>query len=331
MSVKHPQTPINIPPGRLVQGSTTEVETVDRFNNNAPLDKPRKYMGIAVPKTDPTVDHVLGQIYAVGVAGYQSVAPVFAEVQKWLATEKFSWKVEDGDHPDNAGKEGFAGCWIFKFGTTLLDKPACCDANQQPIDPALIKRGYYVDGYATCQINGKMDRTAGVYLNPVGLRLLGPGVEIQSGPSFKTMFGDRAATLPAGAVSPAAATPATPTPGAPIPPPPVTPPGAVPPPPAAAAPAVPAGAVPTVPPVAPPTSPVGAPANASLSNPPAGAVPQPGFSAGVPPAPPPPPPAPPAAPALTPAQIAAQYGVTHYPGHRYDPATNAYVPDAASV
>jgi hypothetical protein len=70
----------------------------------------------------------------------------------------------------------------------------------------------------------------------------------------------------------------------------------------------------------------GAPAAAPPYQP-AAAAPLP-LPAPAPAAPPPPPPPPaPAAPVPLAEQVAAQYGVQHHPGYRYDPVSNSYKPD----
>src|SRR5687767_8719930 len=163
MSAKHPQTPVYISVGRLVQGSVSEVYTKDQQGN--PAKHPYKFMSIAVPKTDPSVRELFQAMITTAWQGYQNVPAVAAEVSAaWnlfqanqfpFVSQRFRWKVEDGDAPDNASKEGMAGCWIIKLKTTLLDRPAVCDNNQNPIDPAAIKRGYYIDCAGSTSINGK--------------------------------------------------------------------------------------------------------------------------------------------------------------------------------
>jgi hypothetical protein len=333
-----PQTPCYIPRGRIVQGSLTELQTTDP--KGKPLDKPRKFFAVAVPKNDPKVNDAIGIAYQVAATGYASMPQVSQHLLDAnrninLATQQFAWKIEDGDAPENRGKEGFAGCWVFKFQTTLLDRPLCGDVNGQQIDPLTVKRGYFVDVYASVSINNNTDHTAGIYFNPTGLRLLDVGPEIHSGPTFTQMFGDKPAVT-SGQAMPAAAPAGVPGVGmpaaAPVGNPGVAGPGVQAGVPSMAAPA----AMPGMPsPGAPAMSAQPAPATASLSNPPAGVVPNQQFGHGIPagtaPAPSPAPAPQPQPAGPTAAQIAAQYGQAHHPGWRYDPVGNKYDPDPTSV
>lgn len=347
MGVSHPKSDIYIGPGRLVQGSLHEVVKKDPQNRDLTPDKYHIFFAVAVKK-DQGSNAVAQQIMMnTAWAGYQNLAGPAGEIRKGMAdpNTKFRWKMEDGDHPDNAKKEGMAGCWIYKFSTNILELPKTCDAQNQPIDRTLIKRGYWVDVKGSTSINGNVDDTAGIYMNPIWVRFLDYGPEILGGQSAEDAFKGMppavgigtgapvAAGQPGGALPPApAAAPQIAPPAPPAGAAAGVPPGQVPP--TVAAPAVPGGTMPMPPAASTPAPSV--PANASLTNPPAGVTPQPGFAAGPAPAPvPPAPPAPPAPsvaqPVFTAAQIAAHYNVTHYPGHRYNPTTNAYDPDPTSV
>jgi hypothetical protein len=369
-----PSYDFGLPPGRFIAGSLTEKQTKDMHGK--PRDHPTIWFAVAVPKTAPGVDQVLAIIYNCGLNDYrQAPANVQAQIKLWLGATAFAWKIHDGDTAEKwKNREGANGCWIFSFGTTFDIR--CCDQNSVQMDPALIGLGDYIDVFASCSINGNTDGTAGVYLNPKGVRFVGYGQRITVGPSFQEMFANRPVQLPPGAsATPVAAGPAGgmtsapgtlpppagyPTPGQPAqhaapqapahngqmsPPPsasyppaagqPVmhTPPGGGvpgaspsspqpgfaqhPTPPGASVPGVPAGATPA--PAAPGTGQPGSQQTAYPSN----VQPHNGFVNG--PAAPPAPPPPAAQP--TPEQIAAQYGVPHYAGYRYNPQTNTY--DAA--
>lgn len=340
MANAHPKNDIYIGRGRLVQGHLSEPQTKDHQQRDKPREKWNIFFAVAVPKADPSNAVAQQTMMNTAWAGYQNVANVAAEIRKGMMdpNAKFSWKIEDGDAPANANKEGFAGCWIYKFSTTILDLPKTCDRNNQPMDKALIKRGYWVDVKGTTAINGNTDDTASIYMNPVWVRFLDVDQEILGGQSAEEAFAgmppvSTGAPIPAPA-SPPGGTQITPPPAAtPAPPPPAVAHHGVPSvaytPPTAGAPAAPAAPV-SPPPVHVPAVP--SPATASLTSPPPGVTPQPGFANGpATPAPVTPPPAPVAPVQLTAAQIAAQYGVQHYPGHRYDPTAHAYVPDPTSV
>lgn len=290
MAAKGNNTPFFLPPGRVVQGSLYDLQTKDQ--QGRPRDKPTIFFAVAVPKTDPGVAEVLSIINTTAWEHYKNIPHIAEQLKLGLGAVNFAWKVEDGDAVKNNGREGFAGCWVFRFSTSIYPVKTG-DSNGNPIDPAMIKRGYYVDVVGNCAANELTDKNAGVYLNPNGVRLLGYGQEIQDGPTVGQMFANRPAALPAGAsalpVAPAnpggAPAPIAGTPGAPPP----------------------LGGTPAAP------------------QPPAG----PGFAGGV--TPPPPMMVAPPAPAQTAEQIsaalAAQLGVQHYPGHRIRPDRSAYDPD----
>lgn len=337
----HPQTPFRLPPGRMVSGDLHTLQTTVFGKPQEKKEKPNKFFAVAIDKNMPQIagephfNEAWQIIYSTAITGYMNVPNVRQQIEQGLAAAKFAWKIEDGDAPDNAGKEGFAGCWIVKFSTTLLEKPSVCDMNNNPVDPASIKRGWYIEVHGSVGINGNTDHTAGVYLNPNGVRLAGYGKEIVSGLSPEQMFGSSPARLAAGAsatpLTPAGAMPGSaplttaPMQQAALPAPSVMPagnPGL----PGASGPAalptatptlsVPAGAAPL-------TAPLLAPATASLSNPPA-VTPNPAV---LQPAP---------APTPTPVkslaqQIAEANGQVHHPGWRYIPEQNQYVQDPTST
>lgn len=322
---------ITLPAGRIVAGSPTNKQT--EYQGKV-KEKPTWFFAVAVPKTDPSINAILQQIMQFAWNAYQGHAGVQQAMQIGLAAEKFAWKIDDGDDTENRQKEGRAGHWIFKFSTTL-GSPPCFDPNGQPMDPALIKCGHWVQVAANIDINEQTDHTAGIYVNPTGVSFVGYAPEIRSGPSYEQMFGTpgQPRQLPPGV----SATPVGAAPG-------VT-----------SAPAAPGGGFGAAPPAggAPgfgaPAAPQPPAPNAPgfHGTPPAPNAPTgPGFATGAPfgvgapGAPGQPGPAAPgaalggapllpstASPSEVSAQIAAQHGVQHYPGHRYNKQTNAYEPD----
>lgn len=281
-----------LPPGRMVGGSMHELQTKDQQGRDR--EKPGLYFAVAVPKTEPTIAGILQTISQVAWQHYQNVASIADQLKQGLSAPNFAWKVEDGDAPKHAGREGYAGCWVFRFSTSIIPIKTG-DSQDNPIDPTTIKCGFYIDVLGSCAVNGLTDKNAGVYLNPNGVRLLGYGKEIQIGPSIAQMFANRQASLPPGA----SALPVTsgPPAGAPAP---------INQPPAGGAPAL------------------GGPGFAAGVTPP----PAPGAL------PPPPPPGVLAATPVTvemiqaeSAQLATAAGVQHYPGHRIKPDRSGYDPD----
>jgi hypothetical protein len=285
MAAKANQNPFFLPPGRVVMGSLFELQTKDQQGRER--EKPNIFFGVAVPKTDPEVAAVLNIINQTAQAYYGNTH-IAAQLAMGLNAPNFAWKVDDGDSEKNKGREGFAGCWVFRFSTSIYPVKTG-DSQNNPIDPSTIKCGYYVDIAGNCTPNELTDKNAGVYLNPVVVRLLGYGKEIQQGPSVAQAFANRAAVLPAGA---SALPVATGTPGGA--------PGPI----GQPAPATPA-------------APGGFPGIGGAPTPPA-----PGFAAG-----PIAPPAPVQTQEQISAALAAQLGVQHYPGHRIRPDRSAYDPD----
>jgi hypothetical protein len=304
MAAKIPSTPFYLPPGRMVMGDLVSLQENDQQGRKR--EHPTVFFGVAVPKTDARVNGVLEIIRNVAWSHYQHTPGIKDQIALGLAAPNFAWKVDDGDSEKNKDREGFAGCWIFRYATTIIPVKAG-DSQDNPIDPAVIKCGFYIDVSSSVAPNGLTDKNAGVYLNPVGVRLLGYGKEIQWGPTIKQMFAQHAATLPPGASALPVGDNAPLGGPAPI-----------------------ASGTPTA-----PSNPL---AGAPLGGQPA-APGGPGFATGATPPPPgggvaaPPPPMT-AAPAVTvemvqaySAQLAQAAGVQHYPNFRIKPDRSGYDPD----
>lgn len=195
------------PGGRFVMGSLSEKEDKDINGNPIPPDKQAYFFGVAVPKSDPTVGALIGQIYQAACTDYANAPLVMAQIQQGLAAKDFSWKIEDGDLPTYDRKTGalretpeyIKGCFIFKFRT--MYEISACNAQGVDINRAKdIRRGDYVDVlFSAVGSNGKVDDTAGVYLNPQAIRLLGYGEPISGGVKASSAFANRAVALPPGA------------------------------------------------------------------------------------------------------------------------------------
>ena len=187
------------PVGRLIMGDPFNKQTKDQNGRELPLDKQRFFFGVAVAKDAPGVNEMLGTLQKAAMAGYAHAGHVMAQIQMGLSATGFSWKVQDGDevvvNPQTGQQElrnkYGAGCWIFKFSTTLPIRPAKYQGNV-PVDctPAEIKRGFFVQTAYSTSANGNMDHTAGIYLNPQTICLVGYGEEIVGGPSLDQQFGN---------------------------------------------------------------------------------------------------------------------------------------------
>lgn len=156
----------------------------------------------------------------VAVEAFKAKIEAFARValpQFFNGTQclhpKFSMKIVDGDGVDdngkaNATKPGFAGHWVFKFGSNYA--PRCFQAGKwTPADQLQIigginpiPRGDYV------KIAGSMDGNAdpmkpGVYVNLGMVEWQRLGERIITGPDAAAIFGGHAAPAPvAGYVAP---------------------------------------------------------------------------------------------------------------------------------
>ena len=201
-----------IPGGRLVMGSLTEKAATDQDGKPIPPEKQGYFFGVAVPKSAPGLNDLIGKLWQLAATDYAGAPLVMAQIQQGLAAKDFSWKIQDGDVPTYDKQSGAArpipdylkGCFIFKFKTQF--EISACDAAGVDIARKDIKKGDYVDVMFSTQINGKFDDTAGIYLNPNAIRRLGFGQPIASGVVASQAFKGQAAALPPGAtVMPTAA------------------------------------------------------------------------------------------------------------------------------
>lgn len=273
-------TNILTPVGRLVQGDCFTPQEKDNegrpLRNQSGEPAKRWFIGVAIPKTDPGV----GQLWQTIVSEARAGFPAMFDASGNCTRRDFAFKMIDGDGVDNQGKpygdrEGFAGCWIFKFASGFAPKCFTAGGASAIVDPNSIKRGYYVRVAGSVSPNGSQTKP-GVYLNLNMVELVAYGEEIVSGPDAAAVFGGApVAQLPPGATTtPPAPTTTIAQPGA-APAPAVAP---------AAMPAMPGGApAPTAAP-APAASPAPAPAAtpAPAPQPAATAAPAPGAVAPAP-------------------------------------------------
>jgi hypothetical protein len=189
--------------GRFVNGSLTEKRTKD--NDGRPLaeDKQRFEFGIAFPKDDPDFQRILGELYGFLSSEYANKPQLMNMVNTWWQTQSgYSMKIADGDKPNARGgvNENTKGHYVVYFASNY--PPQCCDPVNQQIDPAAIKRGYYVQVAGNVAPNGLENHQAGIYVNPSVIRLVAEGEEIRGGVDAATAFGGTTAAniqMPAGA------------------------------------------------------------------------------------------------------------------------------------
>jgi len=198
----------NSPVGRLISGDPWTKQTTDQNNRPIPEEKQSYWFAVAIEKNAPGMNEMLGLMFKAAQAGYANAPHIMAQINAGLVATAFSWKVVDGDemraNPTTGQQElrwkHGAGCWIAKFSTTLQIASAKYNG-AVPVycDPSEIKRGYYVTVPFSTSANGNMDNTAGVYLNPQTICLVGYGPEIVGGPTLEQQLGaGPGAYMPAG-------------------------------------------------------------------------------------------------------------------------------------
>lgn len=173
---------VYIPGGRFVSGDLTKKRTKNARGQDIPVEKQQFEVGIAVRKDEPQV----GNMFAQFAAGAKAVCPanVHPYIDNWFQTlDGFSMKIADGDKPSlKTGKANpnTAGCWVVYLSSSFPFN--CYDNTNAQMDPAALKRGWYVDCTATIAYNGQapMDG-AGIFVNPGMFRCLGVGEEIKGG------------------------------------------------------------------------------------------------------------------------------------------------------
>lgn len=221
MANEAPRLNILTPRGRLVSGN---LHTASDEGYQGQKRKVAQYFfALAVPKNEPGVNELLGAIVNHAFASHAQNAVMLQRMQSGMIgvaipqgfKPPFAWKISDGDSPKHADKDGWRGCWVFKFSTS---QPfGVCDAQLRQFDPKLVPLGLFARVSGNVQINGLVDDNAGIYLNPNNVQILDDdGTRITPGQSAEAAFGGAPAAIPAGAQawSPTA-TPAPATPGAP--------------------------------------------------------------------------------------------------------------------
>jgi hypothetical protein len=193
------------PVGRMISGAI--FTTTDKGFQGKVLDKPVHYVQIAIPKTDPGLQAVISNMTAAAKAGFFNNEPNRTD---------FAWKYKDGDQPENAGREGWADCFVFTFRTGLPLAAIVDMNNNQVLDPNKIKNGYQVRVAYSVKANGDTAKP-GIYLNFSMVQLVSADKEIITGPAAETVFAAPAQAMPMqpGAVAQAPAAQAPVVPGYP--------------------------------------------------------------------------------------------------------------------
>lgn len=208
-----------LPPGRIIWGSVFKPRTTNKkgeqiiIKSGANKGQPGAQwsFGLALSKTSPAVNPTGAQnwwetpwgqrIMGVGQRGFLNGS--------WQRPD-FAWKITDGDSaiPNTVGKAPNAseynrGHWIIAFTTYTGAPPQFMKdqsgAFKQILDEAAyIKTGYYAE--VNVGIKPNTGESAGLYLTPRMVALVGYGTEIIMGPDVNEAgFGQQA--MPAGAMA----------------------------------------------------------------------------------------------------------------------------------
>ena len=222
------------PRGRLVQGDAFEPQTKDQ--NGAPLTiktgpnagqlTQKWFMAVAFQKDDPTTlpylqkmaEHARTCWPAYFAAFNANTPPLFG-----CSHPRFSIKIMDGDGLDdngksNAAKDGFAGCYVVKYSTSIKAPGVWQEPNfddmAQITDPRALPCGYYVRVLHTVSSN-ENDQRPGMYVNldkvAISADQAGAAV-IQRGTSAADAFGGAGGATPPPTTPPAVPAPVTPPP-----------------------------------------------------------------------------------------------------------------------
>lgn len=204
--------PFKMPIGRFVQGDPFTPNTKDQMGNQkktlAGADTQTYFMAVAYRKGDPAVETIKRQFEDIA----RSAFPEFFPNAGPCTNPNFSFKIIDGDGFDqngkpNGSKEGFAGCWIFKFSSQFA--PECyvrpdfaLHQRLKPEEAYKIPRGHYVTMAGTVNDNKGKSPKPGLFVN---LQMVawerGTADDIiTSGPDAQSVFGDGAPVAATGPV-----------------------------------------------------------------------------------------------------------------------------------
>lgn len=188
---------IQLPPCRIVEGSASRSTSLGM--NGRKLDQPQFYIGLAMPKSDPRVGEVWQAYMSTALQYFASNNYIIESIKAGIRPNGFAFKWVDGDDPKRRDREGNAGHWILKVKSIFAFKVV--DQNNQPIDPAVLKTGFYADALLGLDGNKQFNDKAGLFVNPIFIRWLFPGYgkEIIGGPDANKVMGAAPTSPPPGA------------------------------------------------------------------------------------------------------------------------------------
>lgn len=196
-SANNPNIPFYIPGGRFIFGSVSQKQTTDK--DGRPLEPAKQYylICVAVPKLingapNPELPAAMGAPYQAACNYYGQHQGILPKIQQGIAGP-FKFKIDDGDTVMNKDGTGLRwgdagrGCYVFKLRSNF-DNVKTSNAQNIEIAPSECKCGYYVDVSASTSANELLDHNAGVYLNPIVVRVIGYGPEITSSVDVSKAF-----------------------------------------------------------------------------------------------------------------------------------------------
>jgi len=178
------------PIGRIVQGTPFTFSTTNK--KGLPLTfkdgNPRKsyWFSMAVKKTNKLVDRFIDSLVEAAKADYPSHKDMIT-----FPSENFSWKIIDGDHKDWCDRDGYSGCWVFKFGTSFAPQIIDGKTKEELISDQQFKTGDYAQVYVRVAGNGDTDfrrGNPGIYLNQLAVSKVTDGEPIQQKTDYSSVF-----------------------------------------------------------------------------------------------------------------------------------------------
>jgi hypothetical protein len=161
------------PIGRIVQGHPLVARTKNMqgvpltFKDGSPRNT--FFFAIAIKKTNKKFADMLAAVYSEAESGFPQLKGKLK-----FPSEKFSWKMRDGDDEEYVDREGFAGCWIVSFSNSFVSEVVDLETRSPILSESGIKCGDYVQVYFRVKPNGNREKP-GVYMNQlsVGKRMDG--------------------------------------------------------------------------------------------------------------------------------------------------------------
>lgn len=180
---------IATPVGRIVQGDcyTPNDKKMDGtpLTNKDGTPRVEYFLGLAIEKNHPAFPAFYAQMQSVAKTGF----PHLFDAQGNCTHPGFAWKMIDGDGRDTTGKpwserEGFAGHWVFRFGSGFAPQLLQMQNGTPVAIPEsagkAIKRGYFAQVVCTVSGNGNAQKP-GLFMNLNAVVLVGYGAEISGG------------------------------------------------------------------------------------------------------------------------------------------------------